>query len=261
MRSLRVRADRHTGDDVEGGLLLERTDLVEDLLARPQPTGAAHLGPLRVEQRRDGGRVGPHLVGEQRALEGDDRLGVVGGGVVGEPPRRGRPGRRRSVRRRGGKTGGLTVAAGPPGAGVGCTALLVCRGRAVREPVRLLVEGVTGVALDPLEADPAPGHGGIERLHDLDVEDRLAVALLPPLALPPGHPLGDGVDDVLAVAVDDEVVVGARRLLEQVEDGREARPGCWCRGASRRLPSAPRRRTRPSPQVRGCRGPSRPLPQ
>src|SRR5699024_23100 len=61
----------------------------------------------------------------------------------------------------------------------------------------------------------------VERLHDLDVEDRLAVLLAPALALPPRHPRGDRVDDVPAVADDVEVLVEVGRLLQQVEDGGE----------------------------------------
>ncbi len=82
-----------------------------------------------------------------------------------------------------------------------------------------LVEPVTDVSLDPLEPVPPAGDGGVDLLHELEVHDRLAVALLPALLLPARHPLRDRVDDVLAVAEDVEVVVDVLGRPEQFEDG------------------------------------------
>lgn len=76
---------------------------------------------------------------------------------------------------------------------------------------------MTGVALDPFEAHAPTGDGAVDGLHEVDVEDRLAVLLPPPLALPPRHPLGDRVDDVLGVAHDGQLVLQASGLLEEVE--------------------------------------------
>ena len=55
-----------------------------------------------------------------------------------------------------GRSGAGRAAAGPPGTRVRDGALLVCRRGTVGEPVGRLVERVTRVALDPLEADPFP---------------------------------------------------------------------------------------------------------
>src|SRR5438132_11395775 len=77
------------------------------------------------------------------------------------------------------------------------------------------------MALHPFEADPPLGHGRVDPLDDLEVLDGLPVALPPATTLPARHPLRDRVDDVGAVADDDEVVVDAGGLLEQVQDGGE----------------------------------------
>src|SRR5699024_1259090 len=80
------------------------------------------------------------------------------------------------------------------------------------------VHRVPGVALDPFELPAAPGERTVDGLHQLDVQDRLAVLLAPALAPPARHRLGDGVDDVLAVAQDQQVLVGVDGGgLEQVE--------------------------------------------
>src|SRR5680860_1583236 len=74
------------------------------------------------------------------------------------------------------------------------------------------------VALDPLEAIPAPGDRLVDLHEQLEVQNGLAVALAPALRLPPAHPLRDGVDHVLAIAQHEEFLVEVRRRPEQLED-------------------------------------------
>src|SRR3954452_5977849 len=78
---------------------------------------------------------------------------------------------------------------------------------------------MTRMPLYPQELDPTTCHRLVQGLHDLHVEDRLAVALLPAAALPAGHPLSDRVDHVGAVAVDQQVLGEVGRLLQEVENG------------------------------------------
>jgi hypothetical protein len=113
---------------------------------------------------------------------------------------------------------GRTAEARP---GVDGLPLLVGGRRGAGAHVGGLVEFVSGVPLDPFERDPASGEGCVDGLEEVDVLHGLAVGLLPALALPTGHPLGDRVDDVLRVAQDEEVVLRVGGLLQQVEDGLE----------------------------------------
>ena len=73
------------------------------------------------------------------------------------------------------------------------------------------------VPLDPLEAVGAPHDRRVDLLEDLHVHHGLAVGLAPPLRLPAPHPLRHAVDDVLAVAEDQEVVVDVSGRVEQLE--------------------------------------------
>ena len=136
----------------------------QHLVATPQPSGAPDLAPVRVEQGGHSSRVGAHDVGEQVALQRHHPLLVTGsvaeelvveqGEQVGLGFRLGR-----------GDVAGVGVAGDrgrtEPGSGVRQPALAVGEGGRVGEPVRLLVELVTGMPLDPLEADPAALHGGV----------------------------------------------------------------------------------------------------
>ncbi|MPM59543.1 hypothetical protein SDC9_106387 [bioreactor metagenome] len=66
------------------------------------------------------------------------------------------------------------------------------------------------VTLHPLEADVAAHQSLVQGLQQILVEHGLAVGLFPALPFPAGHPLGDGIDDVLAVAQD------LQRLVRQM---------------------------------------------
>ena len=97
-------------------------------------------------------------------------------------------------------------------------ALLVRRGRCPGADVRRLVELVPRMAPHPLEGVLAAHERLVDFLEEVHVQHRLAVGLAPALALPAGHPLGHGVDDVLAVAEDQQVFPGhVRRCPEQVQ--------------------------------------------
>ena len=74
-------ATRSTAEHLQLDRLRQRTDRGQQVLAGPQPARPADLGPAGVEQRRHRGRVGAHLVGQQRPLERDD-LVLVGRLVV-----------------------------------------------------------------------------------------------------------------------------------------------------------------------------------
>ena len=105
------------------------------------------------------------------------------------------------------------------------------RGHLAAAPVRLgdracpgvgrLVQLVPDVAPHPLESVAATGERLVELLEQLDVHDGLAVGLAPALALPPGHPLRDRVDHVLAVAEHEQLVVEVRGRAEELEHGRQ----------------------------------------
>ena len=84
---------------------------------------------------------------------------------------------------------------------------------------RASFELVARRALHPLEPVPAAREHLVEALQQLDVHHRLAVGLAPALALPPGHPLGDRVDHVLAVAEHVQLVVEVRGRAEELEHG------------------------------------------
>ena len=92
-------------------------------------------------------------------------------------------------------------------------------GDGARPGVGRLVQLVPDVALHPLEPVPAARQHLVEALQQLDVHHRLAVGLAPALALPPGHPLGDRVDHVLAVAEHVQLVVEVRGRAEELEHG------------------------------------------
>ena len=80
-----------------------------------------------------------------------------------------------------------------------------------------LVERMADMALDPFEPVSAAHERLVELLQELEVHHGLAVCLAPALALPPGHPLRHRVDDVLAVAEHEELVVDVRRRAEELE--------------------------------------------
>src|SRR6185312_14375298 len=77
------------------------------------------------------------------------------------------------------------------------------------------------VPAHPLESVAAPGDRLVDLLEQLDVLHGLAVALAPALFLPAGHPLGHRIDDVLAVAEDEQVFARVVRGAEQFEHRRE----------------------------------------
>ena len=83
----------------------------------------------------------------------------------------------------------------------GLATLLVGARSTIRQGIRLLVELVTRVTLHPNKLVVAAGQRPIQRLQQVAVEHGLTVGLLPALLLPAGHPLGQRVNDVLAIAV------------------------------------------------------------
>ena len=104
----------------------------------------------------------------------------------------------------------------------GFTALLVGARGTVRQGIRLLIERVTRVALHPNKLVVAAGQRLIQRLQKVAVEHGLAVGFLPALLLPAGHPLGQRVNDVLAIAVHAQLRLRAGcGRLEQVQDSLE----------------------------------------
>ena len=101
----------------------------------------------------------------------------------------------------------------------GFAALLVGARSTIRQGIRLLVELVTRVTLHPNKLVVAAGQRLIQRLQKVAVEHRLAVGFLPALLLPAGHPLGQRVNDVLAIAVHAQLRLRAGcGRLEQVQD-------------------------------------------
>src|SRR5699024_1802107 len=131
-------------------------------------------------------------------------------------------GRLRSRRwgRYGSRTGATSVAATVAGADVRILLLRERGGGGVGATIRGLVHRMAGMPLDPLELDAATGERAIDVLEQIDVQHGLAVLLAPALALPSRHPLRDRVDHVLAVAQDQQVLVGVLGGgLEQVEHG------------------------------------------
>ena len=101
-------------------------------------------------------------------------------------------------------------------------ALLIGARSTIRQGIRLLVELVTRVALHPNKLVVAAGQRLIQRLQQVAVEHGLAVRLLPALLLPAGHPLGQRVNDVLAIAVHAQLRLRAGcGRLEQVQDSFE----------------------------------------
>ena len=104
----------------------------------------------------------------------------------------------------------------------GFTALLVGARGTIRQGIRLLIELVTRVALHPNKLVVAAGQRLIQRLQKVAVEHGFAVGFLPALFLPAGHPLGQRVNDVLAIAVHAQLRLRAGcGRLEQVQDGLE----------------------------------------
>ena len=104
----------------------------------------------------------------------------------------------------------------------GFASLLIGTRSTIRQGVRLLVELVTRVALDPNKLVVAAGQRLIQRLQKIAVEHGLAVGFLPALLLPAGHPLGQRVNDVLAIAVHAQLRLRAGcGRLEQVQDSFE----------------------------------------
>ena len=105
------------------------------------------------------------------------------------------------------------------GAVRGFATLLVGARGTIRQGVRLLIELVTRVALHPNKLVVAAGQRLIQRLQKVAVEHGLAVGFLPALLLPAGHPLGQRVNDVLAIAVHAQLRLRAGcGRLEQVQD-------------------------------------------
>ena len=87
------------------------------------------------------------------------------------------------------------------GAVRGFAALLIGARGTIRQGICLLVELVTRVALHPNKLVVAAGQRLIQRFQQVAVEHGLAVGFLPALLLPAGHPFGQRVNDVLAIAV------------------------------------------------------------
>ena len=101
----------------------------------------------------------------------------------------------------------------------GFATLLVGARGTIRQGVCLLVELVARVALHPNKLVVAAGQRLIQRLQKVAVEHGLAVRLLPAFLLPAGHPLGQRVNDVLAIAVHAQLRLRAGcGRLEQVQD-------------------------------------------
>ena len=82
-----------------------------------------------------------------------------------------------------------------------------------------LIQLVPGMSLNPDHLVVPAGACGIERFEQVTVLHRFTVGLFPAAFLPPGHPLSEGVDHVLAVAVDQKFALGAMcGRLKQVEN-------------------------------------------
>ena len=78
---------------------------------------------------------------------------------------------------------------------------------------------MAGVALDPHQLVVTPSGGSIQLLQQFTVQYRLAVGFFPAAALPAGHPLGEGINHILAIAVHHKFTFGhVRGRLEQVKD-------------------------------------------
>src|SRR5699024_4910404 len=92
-----------------------------------------------------------------------------------------------------------------------CGTNLKCFSCCICTSVRRLVERVTRVASNSFECDGSAGgfgsrHELIKLDHEVLIIDGLTVGFLPSFALPPGHPLGNGIDGVLGVREDAGVV-------------------------------------------------------
>ena len=75
------------------------------------------------------------------------------------------------------------------------------------------------VPLDPFEPVPATDNDLVDLLEQVEVHYRFSVALAPALGLPPFYPLGNGVDYILAVAQDEQIVIDVRGGAKQLEHG------------------------------------------
>ena len=82
-----------------------------------------------------------------------------------------------------------------------------------------LIQLVPSMPLNPDHLVVPAGACGIERFEQVTVLHGFTVGLFPAAFLPPGHPLGEGVNHVLAVAVDQKFALGAvGGRLKQVEN-------------------------------------------
>ncbi|MNI44743.1 hypothetical protein D3C73_991360 [compost metagenome] len=116
----------------------------------------------------------------------------------------------------------LPLRTGEPRAGPVRYALLVGRGNCASTLVCGLVEVVARVALDPFEGIFAANDRLVNVFEKVHVQHGLAVCLPPALPFPTRHPLGDAVDDVLAVAKDQQLFLRhVGRGPEQVQDGHQ----------------------------------------
>ena len=109
--------------------------------------------------------------------------------------------------------------AGKSRAGFGFSPLFEGLCCCVRAGVCGLVQLVPGMPLNPDHLVVPAGACGIERFEQVTVLHGFTVGLFPAAFLPPGHPLGEGVNHVLAVAVDQKFTLGAvSGRLKQVEN-------------------------------------------
>ena len=99
--------------------------------------------------------------------------------------------------------------AGKSRAGFGFSPLFEGLCGCVRAGVCGLVQLVPGMPLNPDHLVVPAGACGIERFEQVTVLHGFTVGLFPAAFLPPGHPLGEGVNHVLAVAVDQKFALGA----------------------------------------------------
>ena len=89
----------------------------------------------------------------------------------------------------------------------------------VRAGVCGLIQLVPSMPFNPDHLVVPAGACGIERFEQVTVLHGFTVGLFPAAFLPPGHPLGEGVNHVLAVAVDQKFALGAMGgRLKQVEN-------------------------------------------
>ena len=104
-------------------------------------------------------------------------------------------------------------------AGFGFSPLFESLRGCVRAGVCGLIQLVPSMPFNPDHLVVPAGACGIERFEQVTVLHGFTVGLFPAAFFPPGHPLGEGVNHVLAVAVDQKFALGAMGgRLKKVEN-------------------------------------------